>query len=76
MLGDTVKQMSMSESHQTKNKFCYILKQAVTKTEIPKDLDKLDAVIGSKENCFSVNYANYFSCFIKLLNEYSSFSTL
>ena len=76
MLGDTVKQMSMSESPQTKNKFCYVLKQAVSKTEIPKDLDKLDAVIGSKENCFIVNYANYFSCFIKLLNEYSSFSTL
>ena len=76
MLGDTVKQMSMSESPQTKNKFCYVLKQAVSKTEIPKDLDKLDAVIGSKENCFSVNYANYFSCFIKLLSEYSSFSTL
>ena len=66
----------MSESPQTKNKFFYVLKQAVSKTEIPKDLDKLDAVIGSKENCFIVNYANYFSCFIKLLNEYSSFSTL
>ena len=28
---------------------------------------------GSKENCFSVNYANYFSRLIKPLNEYYNF---
>ena len=74
MFHDTVKQMSMSKSFQTKNKFCPVLKKVVSKTEIPKDFDKLDVVIGSKENCFSVNYANYFSRFRKLLNEYSSFN--
>ena len=29
---------------------------------------------GSKENCFSVNYANYFSRLIKPLHEYYSFN--
>ena len=40
-----VKQMSF----QTKNKFCAILKEAVSIIEIPKDFDKLDVVIGSKK---------------------------
>ena len=48
----------MNECLQTKNKFCAVLKEAVSKTEVPKDFDKLDVVIGSTENCFSVNYAN------------------
>ena len=66
--------MSMSKSLQPKNKFCAIIKEATSKTEIPKDFYKLVVVIGSKENCFSVNYANYFSCLIKRLNEYYSFN--
>ena len=74
MFGDMVKQMSTSKSFPTKNKFCTILKEAVSKIEIPKDFDKLDVVIGSKENCFSVNYTNYFCLLIKPLNEYCSFN--
>ena len=35
--------------------FCAILKEAVSKIEIPKDFDKLDVAIDSKENRFSVN---------------------
>ena len=31
-------------------------------------------MIGSKENCFCVNYANYFSRLIKPLNRYCSFN--
>ena len=55
-----VKQMRMSKSLQTSNKFCAVFKEAASKIEIPKDFGKLDVVIGSKENCFSVNYTNYF----------------
>ena len=55
---DIVKQMSMSKSFLAKIKFCPSSKEAVFKTEIPKDFDKLDIVIGSKSNHFSVNYAN------------------
>ena len=74
MFGDAVTRMSMSKCLQTKSKYCAVLKEAVSKTEIPKDFDKLDIVIGSKENCFSVNYANYFSRFIKPISECSSFN--
>ena len=58
MFGDMGKQMSMSKSFPTKNKVCAILKEAVSKIEIPKDFDKLDVMIGSKENHFSGNYTN------------------
>ena len=61
MFGDMVKQMIMSKSFPTKNKFCAILKEAVFKIKILKDSNKLDIVTGSIENRFSVNYANYFS---------------
>ena len=44
MFGDTIKEKDMSESLQTKSKFCAILKEVVSKTEISKDFDKLDAV--------------------------------
>ena len=74
MFGDPVKQMSMSKSLQTKNKSCAVLKEAVSKNEVPEDSDNLDVVIGSKESCYSVNYVNYFSRFVKHLNEYSSFN--
>ena len=74
MFGDALTRMSMSKCLQTTNKFCAVVKDAVSKTEIPKDIDKLDIVAGSKENCFSVNYTNYFLPFIKLLSEYSSFN--
>ena len=37
-------------------KFCVALKEAVSKIEIHQDFDKLDVVIDSKENSFSVNY--------------------
>ena len=63
----------MSKSLQTKKKFCVVLKEAASKIEIPKDFDKLDVVIGSKENCFSVNCAKYFSRLIKPFKEYYSF---
>ena len=66
--------MSMLKILQTKKKFSAVLKEAASKIEIPKDFDKLDVVIGSKENCFSVNYANYFSRLKKPLNEYYSFN--
>ena len=69
MFGDMVKQRSMSKSFPTRNRFCAILEEAVSKTEIPKDFDKLDVVIGSKENHFSVNCANYFSRLINPLNQ-------
>ena len=64
----------MLKSLYTKNKFSAVLKEAASKIEIPKDFDKLDGVIGSKEKCFSVNYANYISRLIKPLNEYYSFN--
>ena len=70
----SVKQMSMLKILQTKKKFSAVLKEAASKIEIPKDFDKLYVVIGSKENCFSVNYANYFSRLKKPLNEYYSFN--
>ena len=66
--------MSMSKSLQMKKKFSAVLKEATYKIEITKDFDKLDAVRGSKENCFSVSYANYFSRLIKPFNEYYSFN--
>ena len=44
-----VKQVSMSKSLQTKNKFCAILKEAASKIETQKDFGKLDGVIGSKK---------------------------
>ena len=69
-----VKQMRMSKSLQTSNKFCAVVKEAAFKIETPKDFGKLDVVIGSKKNCFSVNYTNYFSRLIKSLNEYYSFN--
>ena len=59
---------------QTKKKFSAVLKEVASKIEIPKDFNKLYVVIGSKENCFSVNYANYFSRLRKPLNEYYSFN--
>ena len=58
-------------------KFCVALKEAVSKIEIHKDFDKLDVVIDSKENSFSVNYAlikKIPSVLIKPLNEYYSFN--
>ena len=58
IFGDVVKQKSISKSFPTKIKICAILKEAVSKIKIPKDFDKLDIVIISKENRFSVNYAN------------------
>ena len=70
----SVKQMSMLKILQTKKKFSAVLKETASKIEIPKDFDKLDVVIVSKENCFSVNYANYFSRLKKPLNEYYSFN--
>ena len=66
----SVRQMSMLIVLQTKNKFSAVLKGAASKIEIPKDFDKLNVVIGSKKDCFSVNYANYFSRLKKPLNEY------
>ena len=74
MFGDAVTQMSTSKSLQMKSKFCAVVKEAASKTEIAKTFDKLDIVIGSKENCFIVNYVNYFPRFIKRLSEYSSFN--
>ena len=62
-----VKQMRISKSLQTSNKFCTVLKETASKIEISEDV-----VIGSKENCFSVNCVNYFSRLIKSLNEYYS----
>ena len=56
--GDMIKQMSMSKSFPMKKNFCVILKEAVSKIEIPKDFEKLDVVIGSTEYRFSVNYGN------------------
>ena len=50
MFGDIVKQRSMSKSFRTRDRFCAILEEAVSKIEIPKNFDKLDVVIGSKEN--------------------------
>ena len=47
--------MSVSKSIQTKKKFSAVLKETASKIEIPKDFDKLDVMLGSKENCFSVN---------------------
>ena len=44
--GDMIKQMSMSKSFPMKKIFCVILKEAVSKIEIPKDFEKLDVVIG------------------------------
>ena len=38
--------------------FTLSTKEAVSKIEISKDFDKLDIAIGSKENYFSVSYAN------------------
>ena len=55
MFSDTLKQMSISKYFQTKNKFCAVLKEAVSKIEVLKDFDKLKIVIGSKENYFSVD---------------------
>ena len=69
--------MTLSKSLQTKMKFCVALKEAVSKIEIHKDFDKLDVVIDSKENSFSVNYAlikKIPSVLIKPLNEYYSFN--
>ena len=74
MFGDMVKQRSMSKSFRTRDRFCAILEEAVSKIEIPKNFDKLDVVIGSKENHFSVNCTNYFSRLIKPLNKYCSFN--
>ena len=74
MFGDMVKQRSMSKSFRTRNRFCAILEEAVSKIEIPKNFDKLDVVIGSTENHFSVNCTNYFSRLIKPLNQYCSFN--
>ena len=51
----SVRQMSMLKTLQTKKKFSAFLKEAGSKTEIPKDFDKLDVVIGLKENCFKSN---------------------
>ena len=67
-----VKKMRMSKSLQTSNKFCTVLKETASKVEISKDFRKLDVVIGSKGNCFSVNCVNYFSLLIKSLNGYYS----
>ena len=64
----------MSKSFRTRNRFCAILEEAVSKIEIPKNFDKLDVVIGSTENHFSVNCTNYFSRLIKPLNQYCSFN--
>ena len=72
--GDMIKQMSMSKSFPMKKIFCVILKEAVSKIEIPKDFEKLDVVIGSTEYRFSVNYGNYFSSLIKPLKECCSFN--
>ena len=41
--------MGMSKSLLTKRKFCAVLKETASKIEIPKDFDKLDVAIGSKE---------------------------
>ena len=56
IFGDVVKQMSISKSFPTKIKFCVIHKRSSIK--IPKDFNKLDIVIISKENRFSVDYTN------------------
>ena len=50
--------MCRSKSFSTNNKFWVALKEAVSKIEIPKDFDKLNVMIGLKENSFSANYAN------------------
>ena len=70
----SVRQMSMLKILQTKKKFSGVLKEVASKIEIPKDFNKLYVVIGSTENCFSINYANYFSRLRKPLNEYYSFN--
>ena len=64
----------MSKSLQTKKKFSPTLKEAASNNEIRKDFDKLVVMRSSKENCITINYANYFSGLIKPLNEHCSFN--
>ena len=60
MFGDTVTRMSMSKSLQTKSKFCAVLKEEVSKIEIPKDFDRFDIVIGSKKIASVLTMQNTF----------------
>ena len=71
MFGKTDENVEKSSNEQ---QILCVVKEAAFKIETPKDFGKLDVVIGSKKNCFSDNYTNYFSRLIKSLNEYYSFN--